>query len=98
MSEGGRIEPGPSPRRKVMSQEDRLVLIHSLIRAEQDGVQIEGCLGPFSLFELICALQLAWRHPYIRGKQRARMELLGRNLSDAFDDPVREVLEEGWVR
>jgi len=97
MSEGGRIEPGPSPRR-VMSQEERHGLVESLCRAEENGVQIEAWIGPFSLFELICALQLAWRYPYIRGKQRARMELLGRQLSDLFSDPVRQVLEEGWVR
>jgi len=99
MSEGGRIEPGPGWRRPVMSTEDRLGLIRSLNRAEHDGAKIQIGIGPMTLFKLIAALQLAWRHSHMSGRQAASLELLGRELSDGFPaDSVRQVLEDGWVR
>jgi len=98
MSEGGRIEPGPGWRRPVMSTEEKLDLIQDLAVDQKNGVTCPIFIGPFALYELISALQLAWRHPDIPPEQRARMELLGRNLSDVFSDPLRQVLEEGWVR
>ena len=98
MSEGGRIEPGPGWRRPVMSTEEKLDLIHDLAIDQNNGVTKMIFIGPFALYELISALQLAWRHPDIPPDQRARMELLGRNLSDVFGDPVRLALEDGWVR
>lgn len=57
-------------------------------------------IDPFAAFQVVGALQLAWRHPRLDDHQRAAIETFGRQLQRAFDGPetpqLALTLEQGW--
>ena len=64
--------------------------------------RIELCIDQVAAFQLIGALQLAWRHPRLSERIKDTIWKFGHQLSAAFDaDDVPEVartLEQGWQR
>lgn len=81
------------------------------MRARLMAAEIEGLRGrgpirvkvdQFAGFQLIGALQLAWRHPGLSENQRITIEEFGRGLQRAYDGPdtpqLALTLEQGWHR
>jgi len=59
-------------------------------------------IDQFAAFQVIGALQLAWRHPGLDEHLRGAIESFGRQLQAAFDRPdtpqIALTLEQGWRR
>jgi hypothetical protein len=83
-----------------LTAEDRDVLdaLAQLYKAEQAGTAApaEIRIGPFTAFNLLAVIQLAWRHPNLTPDQRQICEQIGRPLQVLFGPPLAEALERGW--
>jgi hypothetical protein len=81
------------------------------LRAQLMAEEIKGLRGrgpitvevdQFAAFQLIGALQLAWRHPGLSVEQCNTIEQFGRGLQRAYEGPdtpqLALTLEQGWNR
>jgi hypothetical protein len=73
-----------------------LAVIERLAQAEVDGDRRDFQLGPFTVYLLVCAIQLAVRHPDLGDELRERYVDAGRRLQACFAGPTYDVLEKGW--
>jgi hypothetical protein len=76
-------------------------MAEELKRLRQRGpIPVE--IDQFAGFQLIGALQLAWRHPDLSDMQRKTIESFGRGLQSFYDTPLTPqlalTLEQGWHR
>lgn len=83
-----------------LTPEDDQVLaaLADLLRAERAGVAEPAVIrvGPFTAFNLLAVIQLAWRHPSLTPDQRQICEQIGRPLQVLFGPPLAAALERGW--
>jgi hypothetical protein len=79
-------------------QDEVLAALLQLGVMERDGT-VPPCtihLGPFTAYSLVALLQLAWRHPDLTPRQKQMAEDIGRNLQQAFREPLWSALQAGW--
>lgn len=77
-----------------------------LMAAEIRNIRARGPINvkvdQFAAFQLVGALQVAWRHPGLSDDMRDTIEQFGRGLQQAFDGPetpqLALTLEQGWNR
>lgn len=78
-------------RAQLMAEEIKRLYRRGSIRVDVDQ---------FVAFQLVGALQLAWRHPGLSDTQRTTIENFGRGLQAAFVGPdtpqLALTLEQGW--
>jgi hypothetical protein len=83
-----------------LTAEDDQVLaaLADLYRAERAGTAepAEIRVGPFTAFNLLAMLQIAWSYLKLTPIQREICEQIGRSLQVLFGPPLAEVLERGW--
>jgi hypothetical protein len=72
-------------------------MIRTMMLLEQEGAQKATIhLGPYSHFMIVCALQLAWRHPEISDHIRDVWRQVGDQMIGQLQPEQRAMLERGW--
>jgi hypothetical protein len=82
-----------------MTHDKELEILAEFAQAEQDGTAEKAIivLGPFTLYTLISAVQLACRNPGMGDQLRERLTAVTGQMMENFPDGsiIRELLEQG---
>jgi len=72
-------------------------VIKQLILDQARGLQIAPiALGPYIAFLVVCALQVACRHPEVQPNIRAHWRLAGEEMTSTLPDGAQQLLALGW--
>jgi hypothetical protein len=83
-----------------LTAEDLTVMkwLADALKAEHNGTAETRAIevGPFTAFNVIAAIQLAWRHPQMSESQKDAFRDLGDQIAELFGGDLREMVESGW--